>query len=516
MPVDCQRFTSGGKGNLGMFIERNPHVCAAGLPTAQPDYKMADYMQHYLLKEEADALIQDAIHPPKPTRPLPPLRNPIPTDKRNAAFFTDVKEVMFSKTETKFQTLAEDLKSTVYASYWKPLGRSRDPNPMLPAGLDKNTTFGKKNDQYLSLYDVVMPKVPLPDKTPPFKQAGFQKKRNYCETFNPDAFFGHKTGTNKTGIYVKKCLTDDNVENGITAAVVTSGYANYFNATRPRVGKVLAPYDNIKELPEGSSFGAPSETPKPTVESFTSCKLYPEKEFIKKCFAHLNCVRKVLATQFLPEFFSKFYLLLKHLDTEKSGWLSKDIVYEECTKKRIKFDSFIIETLLALWKAFDGSRIEYKTFVHVINYREPSPEIPKIPDIPDNCLNYQTTYMELSEPKCPEVSPMAGTPSGRYFDCDYPITPDNYCKADRSTLPQESDIKSCLNPSVFTKFNVSHRDMYAKREPQLVRKVFEKSGERFTDDTFEEIWKEAMKQHSEGWVCFETFRRALIKHQDRK
>ncbi|XP_063367233.1 EF-hand domain-containing family member B-like [Cydia amplana] len=516
MPVNCQRLTTGGKGNLGMFIERSPHVCAAGLPTAQPDDKIADDMQHYLLKEEVDALIQDAIHPPKPPRPLPPLRKPFPQDKRHAAFFSEVREVMFSKNEKKFQTLAEDLKSTVYASYWKPLGQCRDPTPMLPEGFDKNTTFGKKTYQSVSLYDVVMPKVPLPDQTPPSKLAGIQKKRNYCESFNPNAFFPNKTGINKSGIYVKKCLTDDNVENGITTALVTSGYADYLNATHPRVGKVLAPYDNIKEVPEGTSFGAPSGTQIPSVESFISCKLYPEKEFVKKCFAHLNCVRKVLAKLFIPDFFAKFYLILKHFDRENSGWLSKDIVYEQCVIKRIKLDSVLIETLLSLWKAFDGSRIEYKTFVHVINYREPSPEIPKIPDIPANCLNYETTYMELSEPKCPEVSPMAGVPSGRYFDRDYPITPDYCCKADTFYLLQESDAKSCLIPSVFTNFNVSHRDMYAKREPQLVRKVFEKSGEQFTHDTFEEIWQEAMKYHPEGWVCFETFRRALIKHQGRK
>ncbi|XP_063627633.1 EF-hand domain-containing family member B-like [Cydia splendana] len=513
MPIDCQRFTSGGKGNLGMFIERTPHVIAAGKPTAQPDDKMADYLQHYLLEEEADALIRDAIHPPKPPRHLPPLRKPFPEDRRNAAFFTEVQKVMFSKKNTKFLALAEDLKSTVYASYWKPIGQSRDPAPMLPVGFDKNTTFGKKTDR-VSLYDLVMPKVPLPDKTPPFKQAGVQKKRNYCEPFNPDAIFRDKKELLEC---VKKCLTDDNVQNGITTVVVASSHADYLNATHSRLGKVLAPCDNIKQVPEGSTFGAPSGTQIPFIESFTSCKLYPEKELIKKCFAHLNHVRRVLAKLYLPDFFLKFYLLLKHFDTEHSGWLSKDIVYEQCVIKRIKFDSFIIETLLSLWKAFDGSRIKYKMFVHVINYREPSPEIPKIPDITDNFLNYQTTYMELSEPKCPEViSPMAGVPSGRYFDRDYPIIPENCYKKDISSLPQESDAKSCLNPSVFHPFNVSHRDMYAKRDPQLVRKVFEKSGEQFTDDTFEEIWQEAMKQHSEGWVCFETFRRALNKHHGRK
>lgn len=104
---------------------------------------------------------------------------------------------------------------------------------------------------------------------------------------------------------------------------------------------------------------------------------------------------------------------------------------------------------------------------------------------------------------------MAGVPSGRYFDLDFPVTPDNCSKADRACLPHESDVKSCLCPSALTLLHVNHRHMYAKREPEVVRRVFEASGENFTDESFNAIWEEAKKFHSQGWVCYETFRRAL-------
>lgn len=46
---------------------------------------------------------------------------------------------------TRYQTLINDLKETTYESYWTKLdGRSKDPTPNLPAGMDPlGVTFGK-------------------------------------------------------------------------------------------------------------------------------------------------------------------------------------------------------------------------------------------------------------------------------------------------------------------------------------------------------------------------------------
>lgn len=519
MPIDCQRSTSGGKGNLGMFIERDPQICAAGIPSAQPDHKVSNSLQHYLLKDEVDCLVSDAIIPPKPPRPLPPLRHPIPLDKRNGGLFSDMAALINSPILTKFQTLVEDFKCTPYTSYWqKPLGGVRDPVPMLPEGFDiKGTTFGKKTPFHGTLYETVMPTKPMPENTSR-KLEGEQINRNYCKPdFNPELTFGHRTGLDKRGTYAKCCLTDDRVKIGTGGRVViNSVLANYQDFTQPRIGAVLAPYDNIKEVPHGYAFGK-LKPPDNLPECLTTCELNPGMTDFRKCFKHLNSLRKCLSTRYLPTFFYNFYLSLKFFDKSKTGWLPKQIVYDFCGTKFIRFDPSLIEPLLSMWQAFDGNCIEYKTFVRVINYREPSPEIPKIPDIPDECIDFRTTYTEMVKPnQPPDNSRMAGLPSGRYFDMDYPITPEGYTRAHRTCLPHESDMKSCLNPSVLTLLHVSHRDMYAKREPDVVRRVFEKSGEKFTDERFETVWEEAKKSHSEGWVCYETFRRALMKLSNEK
>ncbi|XP_075981766.1 EF-hand domain-containing family member B-like [Anticarsia gemmatalis] len=519
MPIECRKATTGGKGNRGMFIERDPDIVAAGLPTAQQNNKVDESLQHYLLKDETDALLSDAIIPFPKERPLPPLRKPIPKDMRYAGPFGHVAQMINPPASTKFRTLVNDFKDTMYKSYWKaPLGRSQDPTAMLPEGFDMYTTFGKPTAFHGRLYDVVMPKVPYPDNTPESKEAGYQLDRKYCAPpYIPDVTYGHRTFVDKRGTYARCCLTDDRVILGTAKSIVFNDIqSNMLDVKVPRVGKTLAPNNNISEVPEGYTFGK-LKPPDNLPECLALCHLNKGLDFSRKCLKHLNTLRKCLSSRYLPTFFHNFYLSIKYYDKEKTGWLCKDIVYRLCGNKLIRFDPELIEPLLEMWNAFDGSKIEYKTFVRVINYREPSPEMPKIPDVLPDCLDYRTTYTEMVKPgQVADGRRMAGLPSGRYFDLDYPITPERCVMADRTCLLQESDVKSCIAPSILTKQFVSHRHMYEKQEPANVRRVFEATGEKFTDERFDMLWAEAQKLHSQGWVCYETFRRTLENNPESK
>ncbi|CAH0695906.1 unnamed protein product [Spodoptera exigua] len=514
MSKECHKAaTTGGKGNRGMFIERDPKVFAAGIPTAQANDTVKDALEHYLLKDEVDALISDAIVPAPKPRPLPPLRHPIPLDKRHGGLCGQVNYLVNPPTKTKFQSLADDFKETSYTSYWnKAVGKVKDPVPMFPAGFDiQGTTYGKKLNTNERLYDFLFPIEPIPDKTPHSKEAGVQKDHKYCAPpFDKDLTYGHRTGVDKRGTYARCCLTDDAIMNGTAHRfIINSIETNYLDTHNSRMGQVLAPNKNITAVPKDYAFGKLSR-PDNLPQCLTFCEINQGLQFFRTCFKHLNTVRKGLSTRLLPNFYRKFYLELKYFDEEKLGWLSKETVYRLCGTHLIRFDPNLIEPLLSTWGAFDGSKIKYSTFVHVFNYREPLPDVPKIADVSDDCLDFRTTYSEMVKPgQPPNTSPMAGLPSGRYFDLNYPITPERMCKADISCLPQESDAKSCLSPSVLSQFFVSHRDMFQKREPDVVRRVFEAAGEKFTDESFNRIWGEAKKHHSEGWVCFETFRQAM-------
>lgn len=516
MPLDCIKRTSGGKGNIGKFIERDPKICAAGIPSQKPNESVADNFNQYLLKDEVDALLGDAIIPPPKPRPLAPLRKPIPLDSRFTGPCNQVAELINPPSKTKYQTITEDFRETHYASYWKKgLGQVPDPTPMLPAGFDrKGTTFGKKLVREITLYDLVMPKNPL-DQTLPSRAPGVQTCRNYCKpAFNPDLTFGERLYANPSGVLMKCALTDDRVKLGTDKRTITNFIKTDVDmAYQTTLGNSSAPFNNIDCVPEGFSFGM-LKRPENLPECLTTLPIDPQKDNVRKCLAHLNCLRKIMAKKFLPTYFRQFYLALKYYDKEKSGWLPKKIIYDYCGAQNIRFDPSLLEPLLALWNAFDGKNcIDYKTFVQILNYKAVLPNLPKISEFPPECLDFRTTYGEMVKPgQEKDCTLMAGLPSGRYIDLNYPITPEGFCGAHRICLCQESDIKSALSPSILTLMFVSHRDMFAKREPHVVKRVFEATGEKITDERFNAIWEEAKKYHSQGWVCYETFRKAMEKY----
>ncbi|XP_075979739.1 EF-hand domain-containing family member B-like [Anticarsia gemmatalis] len=519
MPIECRRSTAGGKGNRGMFIERDSAVVAAGLPTRQQNEFVTDSLQHYLLQEEVDALIGDSYLPPPKPKPLPPLRKPRPRDTRNSGHYGDVAQIISGPVKTKFESVVEDLKETVYSSYWKSaVGKGPDPVPLLPDGFDVLAhTFGKVFKSDGRLYDIVMPKVPPPDKTPPSKQVAGYKSRNYCKPFNPNLIFGHRSCSDKRGTAVKYCVTDARVVAGVgNRAVLNAGQANHIFAKQQSLGQATAPNNNIKEVPEGYSFGKLKE-PDNLPECMTTCDQNEGRYELRRCLKHLNTVRMCLFKRVPNTFFDKFYRTLKYYDTDKTGWLPKEIVYQQCRRNRVIFEPKIVERLLCLWGVYDGFRIEYKTFILTLNKREPTPELPKIPDFEPHCIDYSTTYTDMVKPGQTVDNPrMAGVPSGRYLDRDFPVTPEGCCSADNAYLPHESDARSVFNPSLLTNCFVNHRHMYEKQEPRNVRRVFEAAGEKFTDEKFDFIWKEAQKLHSQGWVCYETFRQTLEKDTEGK
>jgi hypothetical protein len=335
--------------------------------------------------------------------------------------------------------------------------------------------------------------------------------RNYCRpAYSPSKTFGMKTNLDPRGTLVKNCVTYHNVIEGTNMKKpVNTALATYQDENCSRLGIAITPNNNITCVPDGFAFGK-FRPPTYITDCMTTCEVNPNRNKFKKCHAHLNTLRKFLSKRFESIFFKKLYLALRHFDVNETGWIDKETVYKYCKDKFIEIIPEYMEPLLCMWNAFDGSSIEYKTLVNVINYTLVLPEMPKVWDIPEDCLDFRTTYKEMIKAG-QEVDKrgMAGLPSGRYIDLDYPVISIRCTKADRSYLPQETDAMACLCPSILTLLGLSHRDMYTKREPDTIRKVFEAAGTQFNDNNFQHIWDNAEKFHSRGWVCYETLRRSM-------
>ncbi|PZC73379.1 hypothetical protein B5X24_HaOG209646 [Helicoverpa armigera] len=509
--LKCVHKTQGGKGNENRFTERGPRtLLAAGVLTAQADERVSKLLKNYRLQDEVDALIGDALNKKpdfKPTR-----RPPDTPDMRNRGPYTEIRNLINPPKQTKFEELVEDLKSTAYHSYWKaPHGKTRDITPFLPEGFDiLSDTFGKKNVPSESAYDVITPKTPVAE-IPPSKGPGYQTNRNYCKPYNPKTCFGIVCMPDKTGICAKASLKEERIVLGNGNYIPkTSHQADFQELRSSRLGTARQPNQNMDCVPPGFTFGeikAPPEVP----SWLSYCRINVGRHFLMKCLGHLNSVKKALSKRVGGLFFKGFYLYLKHLDEDKTGWVHKDVVYDYCAFKHVRVNPALIEPLLEMWNGFDGTRMRYELFIHLINFQNPMPDLPRIPDIEvSKCLDFSTTYRDMVMPgQEVDTRRRAGLPSGRYLEFDFVETTEGSCRAYRAYLPEETDTGSCIDPSTFTRYGVTHRDLYAKRSPEVVRRVFEAAGDKFTDESFNECWEKAKEYHSQGWVSFETFRRVL-------
>lgn len=506
----CIVRTCDEKENIGA-IDRQPKVCAAGKPTTRGSKEsVKSLLQIDCWEDEVDALVHDAIIPPvKPTTGR--RRGSPPKDTRYAGIYSGGWDLINPPTKTNFMEIVNDFKETTYASYWKrPLGSSRDFTPLLPEGYgSKNIRFGKTTKSEESLYDLIFPIDPCSDQELHSHMPGIQCKRNYCQpAFDENKTFGHKYQRSSS---VECCLKDENIYLGKNlSSRIGVRQAEYQRATTPKLGLSLTPNDNINTVPKDFRFGLQTTKIETTATCLNFCKINPEKALIQDCFKHLNKVRKYLRRKHPHTIFRTYYLKMKFVDKCKTGWLPKEEIYDFCKRNRIYFAPNFMEPLLSAWNAFDGSHIEYETFVRVINYKEPFPDLPKLQDIEKSCLDFRTTYGEMVKPGQEHDNRFrAGLPTARHLDLDYPKILYTSSNANNIVVPKHSHAFSQIIPSTLTNSEVTYRDMYTGRDKKTVKRVFEASGEKFTDENFEKVWTEAVKYHSKGMVCNETFRKAL-------
>lgn len=501
--------TCDGKENIVTVVDRQPTVCAAGKPTTRGTKKgVKCLLQKYSLEDAVDAFLHDsnipALKPSTGRQRGPPLK-----DTRNSGIYSEGWDLINPPTKTKFMEIVNDLKETTFASYWnRPIGSSRDITSLLPKGYGrKGVRFGKTTKSDESLYDVIFPVNPCSDQELHSHMPGIQSNRNYYKpAYDENKTFGYKCPKSSS---VEFCLKHENMSLGkYLSSPIDVIQAEYAEAATPRLGCSLSPNDNINNLPKGFTFGLQTTKTETTCMSF--CKINPEKALLHDCLAHLNRVRKYLRGSHPHTLFRTYYLKMKFMDKYKTGWLPKDEVYDFCKRNRIYLVHNFIEPLLSTWNAFDGSNIEYETFVRAINYSEQFPELPKIQNIGKSCIDFRTTYGEMVKPRQVQDNRLrAGRPTPRHLDLDYPNLPYSRSNADIIPVPKDSHAFSQMTPSILTNIGVTYRDMYTSRDKKTVRRVFEASGEKFTDHEFGKIWNEAVKYHSKGVVCYETFRKAL-------
>ncbi|KAG2464867.1 EFHB protein, partial [Polypterus senegalus] len=85
--------------------------------------------------------------------------------------------------------------------------------------------------------------------------------------------------------------------------------------------------------------------------------------------------------------------------------------------------------------------------------------------------------------------------------------------SDRTNYGDESDVRGLVNPSLYTLKGVTEKHLFMSRSKSEIATIFHNTGMDIPEDTFQQVWNLASKQHRKGLVCIETFNNALNEIQ---
>ncbi|XP_048521250.1 EF-hand domain-containing family member B isoform X2 [Dendroctonus ponderosae] len=517
-------------GNYGKYVDRSPVICAAGKVSGDPKDNVESALKQYGLVDEINALKHDA-NIWKSDQFIPPRKLPPIQGAQFLGTNTQVSKLLNPPVLTRYQHMIGDLKDTVYSSYWNAeIGKVRDPVPGLPAGMNPlEVTFGNPSKKDISLKEVVNPSKShyevlrdcqvgheLYKKTHNDYNPSEKVQRGYNKPpFNPNKCYGQKTKYDPRGIWVK-CACDWYQKEPLVHA--NKLQADFFKRTRPRLGQVLAPNNNISLVPKNHTFGDASNQDFYGVEDLLkdpNVQPCVFKRDVRQWIASLNKTRMAIKQKRIHGFdIEDFYKKALYLDKAKSGFLPFEDLRKLFSCSYIMLPTELECLCYYLNYIVDG-KTDYRKFIDLIDNNKELIDMRPIEDVPKESKYYISTsraagcdYLDVNNTDSNRNMPTAGIPSIRH-DLPRPVAPSGGIRAAIENFGDETSAKSVVNPSIYTNFGLTYRDFFLPRSSQVIRNLFEKLGYNFIEGNFEKLWEMGVKEDQTGQVCIDTFKRLL-------
>ncbi|KYB27190.1 EF-hand domain-containing family member B [Tribolium castaneum] len=513
--------------NENKFIDRAPFILAAGKLSDNLGDSVANCLKQYSVDDASKALKYFAnAKNAKPVYEPEPYKNKI-----QRGVYTEIRTILQPAVKTRYQTLINELKETSYESHWnKCIGKSRDPIPGLPKGLNPlEVTFGIKSNKDESVKELVNPPKgvyqvltenqiahEMYKKSHNDYNVGERICRNYLSpAFDSSKRFGERTKFDPRGIWVRCACTWHQNEPVVYTNKIQ---ADFLNKTRNKLGECLRPNNIGEQLPKDFVYGKPAVRDLYGVEELLKDGDCPPCQFKRdlKCWLmSFNKMKQNLFKRFTLEFTpNDLAKSLLYYDGDQSGTLPLETFYKVCSCHRFTFDRANLEPLLRLLSIICEDKILYMKFLDIVDSKTPPLQLMKIQDVPERNQYYLSSsqaavcdYLLINNAS----SPPAGIPSIRY-DLSRPIVPHGGCRADLENLGDECSAAILLNPSVYCNYGLSFRDFFLPRKPDVLRSLFEKVGYEIDDASFEKLWTEGVDQDKTGSVCVDTFNNLVQKY----
>ncbi|KAK6632255.1 hypothetical protein RUM44_007296 [Polyplax serrata] len=509
-----------------MHVHQSPP--RAGKSFGDPRASVKGLLQEVKLEDKIDALKRDLGVVDSKDLCSAVFKGP---DLDVSGAFTEIRHCLRKPVPTQFQCMDEEIKNTIYDSYWnKPLGKSRDATPGLPFGMKpEEVTFGisTKSSEPGSL--AINPKKPaeLVEKEErdfhdlyAFSHqnyySGEQIKRNYAPPFNEHMFYGKSSGKDDSGNNVRRCLTwfnNDPLSN------VSRRLAAVRNRTLPPLGKALDKTGVTDKLPSDHTFGRPTPAGFYGVEDLL-CEC-PPSLMRRDMLTFLACANKLRHN--VSHKISTGELELEELFDEMSSLTNdgKDstedcIVHFDCVERIMRRHGVFLDRskmeplLLMLGLLNQNFEIRVRDFINFIDKNSVFPELKRENYIlPSEFQMYKDPNLEEQDVKDDYKilsMPRAGESTFR-LDAPRPFYKDSLVNMDH--LGQETTARALISPSIYTQYGLSHRDFLKPRNKEFLGKLFAKIGVTLNEEELEEIYQEGHALDQTGGVSVETFRNLL-------
>ncbi|XP_013907187.1 PREDICTED: EF-hand domain-containing family member B [Thamnophis sirtalis] len=456
--------------------------------------------------------------------------------------------------KTCFQQKIKEKKESVYLSSCQaPLGKSHDQSLRLPKGFDvNNTRFGTKVKKEISAADIVNPQ-----KTFDEVQKEAQEGHDLYVTTHNDYFVGEAVNRkynpstfNRFNLYGKE--------------------TPHFNDGR-NIGRTLHWLHDLQmyiadtlNVPPDHTFGILIQPEEYGVGDLLHNRL--PSEYLKSKDRE-RAVFTALRQNLKKANYHNFDTLLhafRHYDKDGDRKISREDLKKACFQLNLDLDDELLDSLFNYCDLDKDGFINYLEFVNFLNWKDkmaiqefeekiitkgkktaPFDLIPAYDSeikANENALLKQDDIVHMEPGSLEKTARTLSRPTDRVFS-DYRTTSSQYnaivggiptsfyplygIPTIRSDIPaprfrrisdttnygDQATMYALLYPSIHNKKGVYEKDFFRIRSKEEISDILRNIGVKLSDESFDEVWRQACLKDHRGKVCVESIRNVLDEMQ---
>ncbi|XP_069816526.1 EF-hand domain-containing family member B isoform X2 [Dendropsophus ebraccatus] len=542
----------------GRFIDRSPHVRSAGklFPTGD---RASSCLVEVQPRSTTPPVVQKFLNSRRPNPGVRTIFYGKANDPRKENYLIhgvstrpslSAGSLINVPLRTLFQQKLLEKKESLYSSARRtPLGRSYDQAVAFPADINFNeTTFGRKCPRSLSAGVLINPSKSFQEIEEESRKGhdlyvvthneydvGEIRNRKYdWSKYKKDNKFGIETPHFNDGRSVARSLKWlQEMKKNEAATIVSKRVEDFRERSHYQLGKSLDPIADTLNVPADHTFGALFKPEKYGVGDILHYRA--PKDFLRgkdRQRAMLATVQQQLKKA-NHHTFTSLLEAFRHYDKNGDGKIDKDDLKKTCEQFGLGLDSVVLDSLIEYCDVDKDGLINFIEFANFLNWKDKMP-IGEQASLQDNLkaedlvleegasektlrtLSRGNQTPEFYQTSSSRINATVGRPHSSCFHTygvptiRTDLAPPRFRRiSDRTNYGDESDASGLLHPSIFSQRMVYEHDVFKSRPKEEIAQILHNIGVNIPDNTFDELWKLAVKRHPRGEVSVESMRNVL-------